>query len=355
MLLMRLALVALLTTAAFAQGLDFSTIEKAALEEMRVESIPGAAIAVIQGDRVVFSKALGIANIETGELVTTEMLFRLGSTTKMFTAATVVSLAEEGRLALDAPVGKYISGLDPAISLLTAHQLLTHTSGLQDNAPWYGPQDEAALAGVIRSWKPSVLAREPGKLYAYSNPGYWMAGLLAEAVGGKPYADLVSSRIFGPLGMKRSTFRPTMAMTWPLAQGHEAKEGKITVVRPVANNAASWPAGSMYSSVEELSRWIIALMNDGKIDGQQVLSPKVIARLSTPQVDIPKSERKYGYGIQIGSLRGARMLAHNGSRLGHGSSIQMLPERRVGVVVVTNRTGGNLPKTVEQVLTMMAP
>jgi CubicO group peptidase (beta-lactamase class C family) len=84
-----------------------------------------------------------------------------------------------------------------------------------------------------------------------------------------------------------------------------------------------------------------------------VLSPKVIARLSEPQVDVPKSERKYGYGLQISTERGVRMLSHNGSRMGHGSSIQMAPERRVAVVVVANRTGGTLPKTVEQVLSMV--
>jgi CubicO group peptidase (beta-lactamase class C family) len=164
---------------------------------------------------------------------------------------------------------------------------------------------------------------------------------------------LVAEKILQPLGMTRSTFRPTMAMTWPLAQGHTAEDGKATVVRPVANNAASWPAGSMYSSVEELSRWVIAFMNDGKLEGKQVLSPKVIARLATPQVDIPKSDRKYGYGLQIGTVRGMRLLSHTGSRLGHGSLIQMVPERRIGAIVVTNRTGGNLQKTADLALKMV--
>src|SRR5258708_4302383 len=196
-----------------------AAIERVAMEELRATNTPGAAVAVVAGNRMLFAKGYGLASVESKDPVTPEMLFRLGSTTKMFTASTVGELALEHKIDLNAPVGKYISGLDPAIARLTANQLMSHTAGLKDEAPMFGSHDETALGAGIREWKASFLFTEPGKIYSYSNPGFWLAGYLAETVAGKPYAEVVDERVFKPLGMSRSTFRPTMAMTWPLAQG----------------------------------------------------------------------------------------------------------------------------------------
>jgi CubicO group peptidase (beta-lactamase class C family) len=191
-----------------------------------------------------FSHGYGVASVDTGAPVSPNMLFRLGSTTKMFTAAAVVGLALEGHIDLEAPISRYITGLDPAIGKLTANLLLSHTAGLRDEAPMFGSHDEPALGAGIRSWKADFFFAKPGQVYSYSNPGFWVAGFLAESVAGKSDADVVEERLFHPLGMERSTLRPTMAMTWPLAQGHDVQDGKPEVIRPAADNAATWPAGS---------------------------------------------------------------------------------------------------------------
>jgi CubicO group peptidase (beta-lactamase class C family) len=219
----------------------------------------------------------------------------------------------------------------------------------------YGSQDEGALAREVRSWKEDRFFTEPGQIYSYSNPGYWLAGFVIEDISRKPYADVMNERLFSPLGMTHTTLRPTMAMTYPLAQGHDARPGQTPlVVRPHANNAASWPAGSIFSNVNDLSRFVIAFMNDGRIGNKQVLSPGLIARLTTPYVDIPGDpDSKYGYGLTIHKYRGVRMVEHGGSRSGYGTLISMVPEQRLAVIILANRSGANLRKTAEKAAEMM--
>ena len=336
---------------------DFSQLESVIREELKETNTPGATVAIVQGDRVIYVKAFGTSNVETNSPMTPDMLFRIGSTTKMFTATALVTLAEKGKLKLDEAIGKHIEGLNPKIAALTAHQLLTHTSGMIDDAPMYGDHDDSALGRTIRSWKNDQLFTEPGKIISYSNPGYWLAGFVVESVSKKPFADHMSESIFNPLGMTSSTFRPTVAMTYPLAQGHNASSKSApTVIRPFADNSASWPAGSMFTNVLDLSRFIIAFMNGGKLEGKQVLSPSVIATLSTPQVSIPSDPNaKYGYGLMVSNYRGVRVVEHGGSRSGYGSVIKMVPEHRFAVIVLGNRTGVALNKTAGKAMELMLP
>jgi CubicO group peptidase (beta-lactamase class C family) len=218
---------------------DFSTFGAFIAEELRRTQVPGAAVAVVAAGEVAFADGFGTASVETGGPVTADTLFRVGSTTKMFTAAGLVLLAHEDRLRLDAPIGDYASGLHPAIARLTSHQLLTHTSGLADPNAMNGPHDDTALAARVRALGPRDCFDEPGRIHSYSNAGYWLAGFVAQEVAGRPYADHLEARLFRPLGMTRSTFRPTMAMTWPLAIGHGPEgAGPPAVVRPLADNAA---------------------------------------------------------------------------------------------------------------------
>src|SRR6266508_526617 len=343
-------------TAATAQQTTsrFDQIVQTARQELQDSRTPGAAIALIDGDRVVFSGGVGVADIDSGEPVKPDMLFRLGSTTKMFTAPALVTLAEEGKLSLDAPIGATIADLDPAIARVTANQLISHTAGLRDEAPMFGRQDDDALGSGIRAMKAAAFFTEPAAIYSYSNPGFWIAGFLVERIVGKPYADAMQERLFAPLGMSRSTFRPMMAITYPLAQGHEAAGNQPpTVIRPAANNVATWPAGSMFPSALDLSRFVIAFMNQGQIDGHPVLKPSVIVKLSSPHVAIPGGAASYGYGLELSERGGVRLVSHGGSRAGYGSTILMAPSRRAAAVVLGNRTGSGLQRTARRGLELL--
>ncbi len=336
--------------------LDIVALERAATEEMAAAGVPGAAIGLVSGGKLVWSKGLGVSSVESGAPVTPDMLFRLGSTTKMFTAAAVVSLALEDKLRLGDPAGKHIHGLPPRLAGLTPHQLLTHTAGLRDEAPMHGSHDEESLGRGIRAWDESWLFTAPGKIYSYSNPGYWMAGYLAEVVAGKPYADVLAERVFQPAGMSRTTLRPLVAITYPMAQGHNADGGgSPVVVRPAADNTATWPAGSIFSSVSDLARFVSALMNGGRIDDKPALPADLVTQLMTPRVEDRRLNVRYGYGLSIDEDRGARLVGHGGSRMGYGSLIRMAPEHRAAVIVVANRTGASLARTAGLALRMLVP
>jgi CubicO group peptidase (beta-lactamase class C family) len=353
---MFLALVLSLQASRAQQADNFTELEKVALDELKATKTPGAAIAIVRGEQIVYTKGFGTSNIETGAPITPDMLFRLGSTTKMFTAAALVKLAEDGKLKLDEPIGKYAKGLSPKISQVTSSQLLAHTAGLKDDATMFGRPDDAALGDTVRALKDDFLFAEPARIISYSNPGYWLSGYVIEQVSGKAYADQLNESLFKPLGMQSTTLRPTMAMTFPLALGHDVSGNeKPRVVRPMADNAGNWPAGSMFSSVNDLSRWVIAFMNGGKLEGKQVLSPSLIAALSTPHADIPGSEDKYGYGLVVGKERGVRVVQHGGSRSGYGSIIIMAPDQRVAIIILANKSGASLGKTAEKAMELLLP
>ena len=343
--------------AARQEQVDFSQLDKVVLAELQERNTPGAAVAIIQGDRVVYAKGYGVASVETGAPVTPDMLFRLGSTTKMLTAAALVTLAAREKIKLDAPIGGYVKGLSPRLAEATAHHLLSNTSGMKDFAAPIISNDEDALGRSIRTWKDDVFFTEPGKINSYSSPGFWLSGLVVEEVGGKPYADMMDELIFKPVGMRRTTLRPLAAMTHPMAAGHSVEgNSKPTVMRPLFNNTAMWPAGSIFSSVNDLSRFVIAMMNGGRIEGKQVLDPLVVSKLPAPHVLLPgETDAHYGYGLLRFNQRGVRVVMHGGFSRGYGSMIQMAPEHRFAVIVVTNRSGETLNKTRTKALELALP
>ena len=337
-------------------NVDITELERTITAEIAASRIPGAAVAVIVGDKVVYAKGFGITSVEGGPNVSSETLFRIGSTTKMFTAAAVVELHSRGRVRLDAPVSEYIPDLSPQVSKLTAHQLMSQSSGLRDFASPVVSDDDSALAKNVLGWKDDVFFTDPGKIYSYSSANYWLAGLVVERVHGKAYSDAMAELILRPLGMTRTTLRPGEAMTYPLALGHAVANGNVSVVRPIDNNVAKFPGGSIYSSVAELSRFAIAMLNGGMIDGKRALSPAVVENLQKPQFYLPGDDNVfYGYGLLGYDVRGVKTVSHGGVSRGYGSTIAFAPEHKFAVIVLTNSNGQTLPKTRQKSLEMFLP
>ena len=131
---------------------DFAELEKVILEELKGTNTPGAAVTVIKDGRVIFSKGFGVMSMEAGGAVTPDTLFRLGSTTKMFTGAAMLRLSEKGRIKLTEPIGKYAKGLSQKLAQLTPHQLISNTAGFGDFSAPPPSNDDAALAAMVRSW-----------------------------------------------------------------------------------------------------------------------------------------------------------------------------------------------------------
>jgi CubicO group peptidase (beta-lactamase class C family) len=340
---------------AFTQA-DTIEFEKTINAEIASAKIPGAAVAVVVGDKVVYAKGFGRTSVEGGPAVTEDTLFRIGSATKMFTAAAFAELTAVGRARFDSPISTYLTGLSPKLSKLTAHQLLSQSSGIRDFVSPVTSDDDDALARSISGWKDDVFFTEPNKIYSYSSANFWLAGLMVERINGKAYSDSMAELVFRPLGMTRTTFRPSIAMTYPLALGHANANGNLAVVRPIDNNVAKYPGGSIYSNVVELSRFAIAMLNGGTVDGKRALSPITIQNLQKPQFYLPGEEKAfYGYGLLGYDIRGVKTVSHGGVSRGYGSTIAFAPEHKFAVIVLTNSNGQTLPKTRQKALEMFLP
>jgi CubicO group peptidase (beta-lactamase class C family) len=346
-----LLLLLIVSTQTLAKPLDFSELEKLVPEELKERNTPGAVIAIVSGNRVIYQKAFGLANVETKAEMQPEMLFRLGSTTKMFTAAALVTLSEQDKIKLNEPIGNRVKGLNPKIAELTPHHLLSNSAGVRDFAAPVISNDDAALGNMVRSWKDDIFFAGQGEIYSYSSAGFWLSGFVVEELQGKPYADAMTELLFKPLGMERTTLRPLMAMTYPLATPHAIDKGQPAIVRPFFNNVAMWPAGSIFSNANDLSRWVIAFLNEGKLDGKQVLSPSLIGKMVGHHITVPgEKDSYYAYGLTAFKFKDLEYVGHGGFSRGYGSMIQMVPARKFAVIVLTNKSGETLRKSLNKAM-----
>ncbi len=303
---------------------------------------PGAQVAIAVNGQIVYSRAFGVADIETGRPVTPQTLFRVGSVTKMVAAAVLTELAVEGKLDLQAPISRYVTELNGRrVGAVTTHQLLTHTAGWLDNAIPYGRMGEGALGEVMREVSDTLFFTEPGRVISYSNPGYSMAGYVAERAGGARFGALADERVLRKFGMPHASFRPLEVMTRDFSQGHVGMPTNPgSIVRPFTENTAQWAAGFLMASAQDMARFSIALMDNGMLDGQRVISSEAVRLMTTGSAAIPgDSVAKYGYGLTIGRIFGARAWQHGGAINGFDASVTMFPDKRVAIVLLDNRSG----------------
>jgi len=279
------------------------------------------------------------------------MLFRLCSTTKMFPAAALPTLAENNKIKMNEPIGNRVKGLSARLARVTPHHLLSNSAGIRDFAAPVISNDDPSLGNMVRGWKDDVFFADQGEIYSYSSPGYWLSGFVVEELYGKPYADAMTELLFKPIGMERTTLRPFLAITYPFATGHVVQEGKATIIRPMFNNVAMWPAGSIFSNAKDLSRWVIALMNEGKVEGKQLLSASLINQMVGHHVPVPgETDSYYGYGLTVFKYKGLEFVGHGGFSRGYGSMIQMVPSKKFAVIVLTNKSGETMRKSLNKAM-----
>ena len=326
---------------------DLTELEHEIEARMKAGHVPGLSLAAIQNGEIVYARGFGVASVETGLAVTPDTLFRIGSITKSMTATAVMRLVEAGKLELDRPVREYVPRLtfsdESATERITLRRLLSHSAGLPTDYAPYGRRDPGALEAYVRERMAGYpFIAPPGKLYAYSNPGVRLAGLVAQVAGGRPYTELMQELVFDPLDMKRTTFDPTVAMTYPLAQSHElAGDGSVRVQHRFADNAGTYPSGMAMSTSLDLLNFASMLMNGGRFRHRQILSTKSAAEMQTVQTDrYTVTDGGYGFGLAVDSYRGLRRVSHNGSISSFGSRVAMIPDSGVAVVILLNRAQG---------------
>jgi len=268
------------TTSAWAVFADNGSdeIDNFVEAQMRELHIPGLALAIVQGDQIMYLKGYGIADT-SGRPVTPATLFIIGSTTKSFTALSVMQLVEQGKIELDAPVQRYIPWFhvaDPAESAkITVRHLLNQTSGIStaDGNSDLSRDDTAAdaLQQRARGLQTVHLSQPVGTTFQYTNVNYDLLGLLVEIVSGQSYEDYVEQQIFDPLEMSRSTTALAAAPSNGLATGYRYWFGMPAPMKTPFPRG-SLPSGYLISSVEDLSHYLIAQMNDGRYGNATVLS-----------------------------------------------------------------------------------
>ncbi len=307
--------------------------------------VPGLALAIVKDQQVIYARGFGVTSVEDGSLpVTPQTLFRIGSVTKPLTGSAVMRLVEEGKLDLDRPVKEYVewlvfseAGLEERITL---RLLMSHSAGLPTAAQPFGSRDPSGLERYIREEIPTLsLIAPPGKVWSYSNPGILLVGYILEKVGGKPYTALMQELVFDPLEMKRTTFDPTVAMTYPLAQSHDLDEdGTLSVQHRFADNTAHYPAGFVMSTVLDMANFALMFMNQGRFHDRQVLSPASVAAIQTPQASLyTTTSTAYGLAMGIDSYKGQRWIGHTGGISTFGSELVMLPDSGLALMIVFNR------------------
>ena len=323
----------------------YTTTFQPLLEDfLRKQEIPGFAIAIIEGGRVVYERGFGVLSLEKKDAVTPRSLFHMASITKTFVATAVMQLVEKGKIKLDAPITTYLPYFrmdDPRAATITIQQLLSHTSGMPDVADyeWDKPQyDDGALERYVRSLKDQKLVFAPGERFQYSNMAYEILGDVVAKASGLSFEDYVEKNILQPVGMSDSTLlvketNPTL-MTW----GHEIDvNGKPFASRVYPYNRAHTPSSDLHSNVRDMSHWAIANLDGGK----DFMSPATHDRMWTAVRDITGSGpdvRRQAIGLSwfLGRHRGRKIVSHGGGDTGYLTDLVLVPSERAAVVWMTN-------------------
>lgn len=341
------------------------------LLDLAENDAPGVSVAVMEGGVVTFAAGFGSARPDAEAPVTTDTLFQLGSTTKMFTAVAVLQEVEAGRLSLDQTVDTLVPELEPAanpgsFSQMTVRHLLTHQGGFYDALDWSDSPDDAYLAEWLESYADTYwLMADPGVFFNYSNPNWSVAGRLLEVVDpeGRPYAERVESEVFRPLGMERTTFSKAQARTdgdYALGVGYDidrqgrATYGDLTMLM-IDDNASSRPAGGCtWSTPTELLQMASFLMagDPGVLDDalrQQLVS----AQVST----LGPLDDAYGYGLFVtpgfslsDGYHDVELWTHGGNTLGYTSDFYVVPSEGFAISIMSSGYGQDFTPSVATAL-----
>ena len=303
-------------------------------EERGEWGLDGVGVALVDDGEIVVAKGYGGANRHS--------VFRVGSISKLLNALAVMQQVEAGKLALDAPLSSEFLPLNPFADapIVTLRQILCHRSGLQREGAVGGYLDptEPSLADTVASVRSGVSVTEPGKKMRYSNLAPSIAGFLVSQATGLSYPEYQKKKILEPLGMSDSVWRLS-----------EVKEGRlIRSFMRVADGRGGWnrretpvfdlgtiPAGNLFSTLDDLTRFATALMNGGK----GLLSLESLEEMWRPQ--LTEADRGFGLGFSVGRFGGHRSVSHSGAVYGHSTSFIVLPEARLACIVLVNEDIAN--------------
>jgi len=323
---------------------------------MTTFDVPGIGLAIVKDGVVVAAEGYGVRRLGEPAPADSRTLFGIASNTKVFTATALGLLVEEGKIAWDAPVVRYLPGFqmwDPFVTReLTVRDLLVHRSGLGLGAGdllWWpsSTYNRKEIAARLRFIKPATSFRSA---YAYDNVLYLVAGELIETISGQSWEDFVSTRILAKVGMTGSNVRHSAAAaSGNIAAPHAPIDGKVRPIAPFDSDNTN-PAGGINSSAEDMAKWMNVLLSNGRLpDGSRLFSEATARQLTAivtplspsnvPPELAPQRNNFSGYalGLNIRDYRGKKMVTHTGGLPGYVSRVMLLPEIGLGVAVLTNQ------------------
>jgi CubicO group peptidase (beta-lactamase class C family) len=324
-------------------GPDFSEWDTFVQSEMESSGIPGVALAVIDGGRVVHERGFGRAD-GSGRPVTPQTLFRIGSNSKGLTALAIMQLVEQGRVSLDAPVRRYLPWFRladaDASARITVEHLLYHTSGIPGSALYDSFVDQDLTLEQYGRGLATVRTDRPvGSSFEYANANYNLAGLIVEAASGQSYADYLQRHIFDPLQMTRSTASRQAELRNGLAQGHTWLFGLGPFPADDPFNQSNLPAGYVSSTAEDLSHYLIAELNGGRYESARVLSAEGMVRLHAPGAGTQQPDGTgYAMGWGVGVRDGVHLADHTGETMRFISRQVIDLDHGRGLILLANAT-----------------
>src|SRR5215813_5501082 len=302
--------------------------------------LPGFAIGVVKDGKLIYAKGFGVAKLGTNSPVTSRSLFHMASVTKTFVATGVMQLVEQGKIDLDAPVTKYLPYFkmdDERYRDIRIRQMLSHTSGIPDttNYHWDKPEyDDGALERFVRSLTNQRLVFTPGERFAYSNTAYEILGDVIAKVSGESFEDYVQHHILTPLGMKDSTLLVRQANQQLLTTPHIEEHSKVVVSKIFPYNRAHAPSSTLYSNIEDMSRWALANLNHGELEGQRILKRETAESMWQPVVNAFNMKEGISWFTTV--LQGHRLVMHDGGDVGFESRLMLAPDDSVAVIAMAN-------------------
>ena len=331
--------------------------DKIATDALQSLKVPGAAMAVLKNDKVVYAKGFGYKDVENKVPVTPETIFAIGSSSKAFTVFALGKLVDEGKVEWDKPVRTYIPWFrlydKSAGERLTVRDLVTHRSGLpRHDLLWYNNKT-ATREDMVRALAYLPPTADLREKWQYNNLMFLTAGYLLETLTGKPWEAAVRELVFQPLGMKRSNFSVQDSQKdsdFALPYGYEDKAFKKLPFRDITNVG---PAGSINSCVTEMANWVSVHLANGKLNGKALLNAATVADMHNPHMvtgasaenaDITGADYAMGWFTDV--YRGHRRVHHGGNIDGFSALVAFLPDDGLGFVILTNMDGSAYPAMI---------
>ena len=312
-------------------------------QKMARQHIPGLSLAVIRDGKILKAKGYGLANLELNVPATSKTIYQIQSMTKQFTATAVMMLVEQGKVALDDPVSKYLDGTPVTWKNITIRNLLTHTSGLKDfvNESAKSLRLDVSDEDIFKAMIPRPLNFQPGEAYEYSNTNYHLLGMIIHKLSGKPYGVFLREHIFDPLGMKDTRIISLDDIIPNRASGYIWDGEHLNNGEYIAPSVLGYAGGSILTNVLDLAKWDVALYGETLLKFSSLRQMWTSGQLNNGDVT------GYGFGWEIGETNTHQFISHGGGhRTGFTAVIKRFLNDRLTTVVLSNQFGASDPASI---------